>query len=66
MARAFMPLSGTLDANARTTGFWMLFGSAHIDGQPFVWSPSPWSSWSHPDVPDVLDGTFTHLPLHLR
>jgi len=25
-----------------------------------------WSSWSHPHVPDVLDGTFTHLPLHLR
>jgi len=66
MARAFMPLSGTLDRDAPTMGFWMLFGTAHIDGQPFVWSRSQWSSWSHPDVPDVLDGTFTHLPLHLR
>jgi hypothetical protein len=66
MARAFMRLSGTLDRNATTTGFWMLFGTAHIDDQPFIWSRSQWSSWSHPDVPDVLDGTFTHLPLHLR
>jgi hypothetical protein len=61
-----MQLSGTLDSNATTTGFWMLFGTAHINDQPFIWSRSPWSWWSHPDVPDVVDGTFTHLSLHLR
>ena len=61
MARDFMQLSGAVDAGATSKGFWMLFGTAHINDEPFVWSRSPWSSWSHPHVPDVLD-----VPLHLR
>jgi hypothetical protein len=66
MARAFMRLSGAIDMTAPARGHWMLFGTAHIDDWPFVWSKSQWSTWSHPDVPDAVDGTFTQLNFHLR
>ncbi len=66
MARAFMQLSGTIDMSVTANGYWMLFGTAHLDGVPFIWSRSPWSGWSHPDVPDAVDGTFTLLNFHMK
>ena len=66
MARAFMALDGRLAWDAPSQGFWMLFGTPHVDGLPFIWSRSQWSSWQHPDVPDVLDGVFTPISLHVR
>lgn len=66
MVRAFMGLGGTLDASASSTGFWMLFGTARIDGKPFIWSESAWKGQTLTDVPDRLDGRFTLMPLSLR
>ena len=62
----FMALDGRLAWDAPSQGFWMLFGTPHVDGLPFIWSRSQWSSWQHPDVPDVLDGVFTPISLHVR
>lgn len=66
MARSFMGLSGILDASSSQTGFWMLFGTAKINGTPFIWSQSSWKWQTLRDVPDRLDGSFTLMPLHLR
>jgi hypothetical protein len=66
MARSFMSLSGTLDLNSPHAGFWMLFGTAKVEGTPFIWSQSSWKWQTLRDVPDRLDGSFTLMPLHLR
>jgi len=66
MARSFMGLSGVLDASSSNTGFWMLYGTAKVDGTPFVWSQSSWKWQKLRDVPDRLTGSFTLLPLYLR
>ena len=66
MVRTFMALSGVLDTSSRNTGFWMLYGTPRVKGQPFIWSESPWSWQPLRDVPDRLDGKFTLMPLYLR
>jgi hypothetical protein len=66
MVRSFMGLSGILDTSSASTGFWMLYGTAKIDGTPFVWSQSSWKWQKLRDVPDRLDGSFTLMPLYLR
>jgi len=66
MVRSFMGLSGVLDTSAANTGFWMLYGTAKVDGVPFVWSQSSWKWQKLRDVPDRLDGSFTLMPLYLR
>jgi hypothetical protein len=66
MVRDFMGLSGNLDLSAPTTGFWMLYGTARVNGAPFIWSQSSWKWQKLRDVPDRLDGTFTLMPLYLR
>ncbi len=66
MARSFMTLGGTLDLASVNTGFWMLYGTAKVDGNPFIWSQSSWKWQTLRDVPDRLDGSFTLMPLHLR
>jgi len=66
MARSFMLLDGTLDIASMNTGFWMLYGTAKVDGVPFVWSQSSWKWQTLRDVPDRLDGSFTLMQLHLR
>lgn len=66
MVRSFMGLSGTLDTAASNTGFWMLYGTAKVNGVPFVWSQSSWKWQTLRDVPDRLDGSFTLMPLYLR
>lgn len=66
MARSFMSLSGKLDMQSRTTGFWMRYGTASVKGAPFVWSQSSWKWQKRRDVPDRLDGSFRLMPLHLN
>jgi len=66
MVRACMGLEGVLDVHSRNTGFWMLHGTPWLNGSPFVWSHSSWSWQKLRDVPDVLDGSFTLMDLHLR
>lgn len=66
MARSFMLLDGTLDIASMNTGFWMLYGTAKVDGVPFVWSQSSWKWQTLREVPDRLDGSFTLMQLHLR
>lgn len=64
--RAFKELSGILDTSASNTGFWMLYGTAYVNGAPFIWSQSSWKWQKLRDVPDRLDGVFTLMPLHLK
>ena len=66
MVRAFMELSGELELSSRNTGFWMLYGTPHVKGEPFIWSESLWSWQPLRDVPDRVDGKFTLMPLYLR
>ncbi|MEE9913828.1 MAG: hypothetical protein K4571_19130 [Deltaproteobacteria bacterium] len=66
MARSAMNLTGELDPASPVTGFWMLYGTPHVNGQPFIWSSSSWSWQKLRDFPDVVDGRFTLLNLHLR
>ncbi len=66
MVHNFMNLSGDPDLSSRNTGFWMPYGTPHVNGQPFVWSESLWSWQLLRDVSDRLDGKFTLMPLHLR
>jgi hypothetical protein len=66
MVRSFMMLSGVLDAKSHSTGFWMLYGTPAVDGEPFIWSESSWKWQILRDVPDRVDGRFTLMPLYLR
>ena len=65
MARAFGSLWGGLDPGSGLPGFWMRFGTATLNGEPFIWSRSAWAFWQHPGVPDRLDGVLTLLNTHL-
>jgi phospholipase B-like protein len=66
MVRSFMGLSGILDTKSSATGFWMLYGTPHVNGRAFIWSQSSWKWQTLRDVPDRLDGRFTLMPLYLR
>lgn len=66
MVRSFMDLSGSLDTESSNMGFWMLYGTPHVRGKPFIWSESLWSEQKLRDVPDRVDGVFTLMPLYLR
>jgi len=66
MALTFMGLSGMLDTSSPNTSFWMLYGTPHVNGSPFIWSQSPWKAQKLRDVPDRVDGKFTLMPLYLR
>jgi hypothetical protein len=66
MVRSFMDLSGVLDTESSNMGFWMLYGTPHVRGKPFIWSESLWSWQKLRDVPDRVDGVFTLMPLYLR
>lgn len=66
MALATMDLKGELDRTSDNRGIWMLYGTAHVNGKPFIWSRSSWSWVKLRDVPDVVDGAFTYLRTYLR
>lgn len=66
MVRAFMQLKGELDLRSKATGFWMKYGTAKINGSPFIWSQSSWKWQKLRAVPDRVDGEFTLIPLYLK
>lgn len=66
MVRDFMTLQGISDLAYKKTSFGMLFGSAHINGPPFIWSQSVWPTQKLRDVSNVWDGEFTVIPLYIK
>jgi len=66
MVRAFMKLEGIFDVSSPATGFWMLYGTPHIHGKPFIWSQSSYSWQKLRDVPDRVDGEYLLTPLYLK
>ncbi|MFZ3046697.1 MAG: hypothetical protein WA151_12355, partial [Desulfatirhabdiaceae bacterium] len=52
MVRSFMGLSGILDTKSSANGFWMLYGTPHVHGKPFIWKKSLWDGQTLRDVPD--------------
>ncbi len=51
------------------TSFWMLYGTAKINGKPFIWSESPWKDANkNPEetfVPDRLEGEWTAIRIFI-
>ncbi len=51
------------------TSFWMKYGTAHIQGEPFVWSQSRFAQFKSPQsedfVPDAVDGNWNLIHLHM-
>lgn len=66
MALELMSLEGRLDSGSEYTGFWMRYGTPHIDGEPFIWSMSAWPEQKLRHVPDRVDGNFNLLKLYLK
>ena len=66
MVRRAAHLKGVLDTNAKSKAFWMKFGSPSVDGKPFIWSESQWSSQKLRFVPDRVAGDWQLLHLHMR
>jgi len=64
--RQAFKLKGVLDRGAGTTAFWMKYGTAEINGEPFVWSTSQWAGQKLRFVPDRVAGDWQFLHLHLR
>jgi hypothetical protein len=61
-----MKLQGKLNLSSDKKGFWMLFGTPHVNGEPFIWSKSSWKWVKLRDVPDRLEGQFTWFNLYLE
>lgn len=59
-------LTGVLDVTAAQPAFWMLFGTAHIDDKPFIWSESQWSEQTLRGVPDVVDGAWQAVNMYIK
>lgn len=66
MTRPARSIRGILDTQAHTRAFWMKFGSAYVDGTPFIWSQSPWAGQKLRLVPDRIDGEWRLLNLYMR
>jgi len=66
MIQYIFDLQGILDPSSTFKAFWMKFGTAYIDGKPFIWSESQWSGAKLRNVPDRLDGDFTLLNTYIR
>jgi hypothetical protein len=61
-----MNFSGNFDVDSLNTGFWMKFGSPHVNGTPFVWSESQWKDQKLRDVPDRIDGSFNLMKVYVK
>ncbi|MFH1084078.1 MAG: hypothetical protein V1751_11880 [Pseudomonadota bacterium] len=59
-------LSGVFDLDSKNRSFWMKFGSPIVNGKPFIWSESQWSSQKLRDVPDSIDGSFNLMRTYIR
>ncbi len=66
MALELMNLEGHLDPSSKQTGFWMKYGTPHVDGEPFIWSSSVWRDQKLRHVPDRVDGNFNLIYLYLK
>lgn len=66
MVQETFGLQGVLDPNATQTAFWMKFGTASVNGKPFIWSESQWKDQKLRYVPDVVDGPWTLLDTNIR
>lgn len=56
--------------NGTKTSFWMKFGSAYIDGTPFIWSDSIWARFKEPEevdcIPDAIDGQWNRVKMFME
>lgn len=56
--------------NGEKTSFWMKFGSAYIDGLPFIWSDSIWAKFKDPEdvdcIPDAIDGQWNRVKMFME
>jgi len=59
-------LNGVLDTKSPVKTFWMKFGTAYVNGKPFIWSESQWKGWKLRLVPDRIDGDFTLLNAYIK
>ena len=59
-------MNGTLDPQSQSTGMWMKYGTAVINGDPFIWSKSQWSGQKLRGVPDRVEGSFQLLKRYTK
>ena len=59
-------LEGKIDQAGSHPAFWMRFGTPHIANQPFIWSKSQWKDQVLRLVPDVVDGDWQMLTMHIK
>lgn len=59
-------LEGVLDTSSTNKVFWMKFGTARVNGKPFIWSQSQWRGQKLRYVPDVVEGEWTLLNGYIR
>ncbi len=56
--------------DGKKTSFWMKFGSAYIDGLPFIWSDSIWAKFKDPEdvdcIPDAIDGQWNRVKMFME
>lgn len=56
--------------NGTKTSFWMKFGSAYIDGLPFIWSDSVWARFKESEdvdyIPDAIDGRWNRVKMFME
>ncbi len=63
-------LSKKPSKDGKKTSFWMKFGSAYIDGTPFIWSDSIWAKFKQPEevdcIPDAIDGNWNLVKMFME
>lgn len=63
-------LSMRPSATGNKTSFWMKFGSAYINGKPFVWSDSIFAKFKLPEetdcIPDAIDGRWNRVKMFME
>ena len=68
--RVLSSLSMKPSKDGKATSFWMKFGSAYIDGTPFIWSQSVWAKFKLPEevdcIPDAIDGRWNPVKLFME
>lgn len=56
--------------DGKKTSFWMKFGSAYLDGTPFIWSQSKWAKFKQPEevdcIPDAIDGDWNLVKMFME
>lgn len=59
-------VEGKLDFETPEKGFWMKYGTAEYDGEPFIWSESDWSDQELRNVPDRVEGEFELTNVYMK